>query len=36
MPAGEQFSEQGFALLGWSGSGNAGFTLAASLVSSAF
>ena len=36
MPAGEQFSEQGFALLGWNGSGNAGFTLAASLVSSAF
>lgn len=36
MPAGEHFSEQGFALLGWSGSGNAGFTLAASLVSSAF
>ena len=36
MPAGEQFSEQGEALLGWSGSGNAGFTLAASLVSSAF
>lgn len=36
MPAGEQFSKQGFALLGWSGSGNAGFTLAASLVSSAF
>ena len=36
MPAGEQFSEQGKALLGWSGSGNAGFTLAASLVSSAF
>ena len=36
MPAGEQFSEQGKALLGWSWSGNAGFTLAASLVSSAF
>jgi len=36
MPAGEQFSAQGFALLGWSGSGKAGFTLAASLVSSAF
>lgn len=36
MPAGEQFSKQGFDLLGWSGSGNAGFTLAASLVSSAF
>ena len=36
MPAGEQFSKQGFVLLGWSGSGNAGFALAASLVSSAF
>ncbi|MGA0162461.1 MAG: heme o synthase, partial [Vulcanococcus sp.] len=36
MPAGEQFSQQGFALLGWSGSGNAGFTLVASLVSGAF
>jgi len=36
MPAGEQFSPQGLALLGWSGSGNAGFTLVASLVGGAF